>query len=101
MQPINKNWNTPDGIHDGGVSTGIGFTIAWQRGAVVGGSRNGAFSIEVLEACLDQLRFHQSGKFACAENADAIAHIEAALTALNQRLERRHSEGILGQHQPD
>jgi hypothetical protein len=90
------HWTT-DGVPDGGQSYGVGFCIAWQRGSLKDNGRNGAFIVEVIEACLDELRF-KNGQFPCRENELAIAHLEAALNRLNERLARRHSEGISDQH---
>lgn len=56
MQPINKNWTDADGNHNGGQSIGDNFTIVWQRGPLKETGRNGAFLIEVLEACLEWMR---------------------------------------------
>lgn len=99
MEPINTNWTNND-IPDGGISTGIGFTIAWQRGSLENG-RNGAFLIEVLESCFGRLADYQEGKFACKENMDAIAHLGMAIQSLKSRRDRRASEGVLGTHEPD
>lgn len=55
----NAEWNShhwvTEGKPDGGQSYGIGFAIAWQRGSIQEQGRNGAYLIEVLEACLDEL----------------------------------------------
>jgi hypothetical protein len=109
MEPINENWVKADGTHDGGISTGIGFTIAWQRGPLDAAGRNGAFLIEVLESCLHQLYRYQfadfdrtpekPGKYACPENQEAINHLELGLEALKARRDRRQQEGTLGTHQ--
>lgn len=98
MTPINRHWYGEDLMPDGAVSTGVGFTIAWQRGPLSEG-RNGAFLIEVLESCLHQLEMYQAGKFQSQENAEAIFHLQTTLDFLNARLERRKTEGILGTHQ--
>jgi hypothetical protein len=98
MGPINTNWTDDNGNHAGGHSTGIGFTIAWQRGPVLESSRNGAFLIEVLGACIDQLRYYQASKFASDENAEALGYLEKALECLQRRLNRRKAEGVLGTH---
>lgn len=107
MKSIHKNWNDSSGAPDGGVSTGIGFTISWQRGPCplqpdgTQPDRNGAFLIEVLEACEAQLIHYQSGKFNCHENADALDNVGRALKALRSRLNRRADGGKLGTHKPD
>ena len=99
-EPLNRNWTTPEGHHDGGISTGIGYTIAWQRGPLTDGGRNGAFIIEVLESCLAKIKDYQTGKFACEENDAAITHLEQALEPLRSRRDRRQSAGTFGTHQP-
>ena len=93
---ITSNWTDTEGNHDGGVSTGIGFTIAWQRGSLNEADRNGAFLIEVVEVCLNQIEYFQDGKFQCQENAEAIFHLEQAIASLKSRRNRREQDGTLG-----
>lgn len=97
MEPIHENWIDESGNPAGGISTGIGFTISWQRGALTNG-RNGAFLLEVLSCVIAQITFYQSGKFACDENQEALDHLIAAKEALSSRVNRRKSEGTLGTH---
>lgn len=99
MASIDNNWTDSDGTHQGGTSTGVGYTIAWQRGAVNVAGRNGAFLIEVLESCLHQLEFFQNSKFACEENAVASSHLNAAIAMLRTRRDRRAADGKLGTHE--
>lgn len=107
---FNQNWLNPDGTHDGGVSIGFGYTIAWQRGPVLeaedrdieagqipkSSGRNGAFLIEVLKACRQQLKIYQEGKFACEENDKALSALDACIELLEMRRVRRKEEGKLG-----
>lgn len=94
-----RNWIDRDGNHDGGYSSGVGFQINWQRGALSqAGGRNGAFVIEVLTACKAQLEFYNSGKFRCDENTEAINRIESSIQSLRDRQQRRYNEGTLGTH---
>ena len=99
--PINTNWTDENGNQKGGQSTGIGYTIAWQRGGVNVAGRNGAFIIEVLESCLNQLEYFQDSKFGSTENVEAISHLNQAIGILVARRERRLSEGTLGTHELD
>ena len=96
-----KGWNThhweTEGKPDGGQSYGIGFCIAWQRGSILDNGRNGAFLIEVLEACLSELE-HKHNQFSCEENEKAIAHLSWCLDELNKRLIRRRDQGTLYDH---
>ena len=94
--PANFNWTDEDGNHEGGQSIGIGFTIAWQRGSLNEMGRNGAFLIEVLEACQAQLEHYQLDKFACPENQDALSCVESAISHLQARRDRRQRVGMLG-----
>ena len=101
MEPINKNWTNEDGTHNGGVSTGIGFTISWQRGPLQEAGRNGAFLIEVLEACHSQLSYFQDSSYPSQENIGALEALKECVKHLESRRERRQAEGTLGTHQPD
>lgn len=96
-----NNWTTPEGLHDGGVSYGQGFVIAWQRGPTGENGRNGAFLIEVLTACQIQLQHYQSGQFACEENATAHRHLTQAIAALQSRRDRRIAANTYGTTQAD
>lgn len=100
MNPISQFWSTADGLPDGGQSSGIGFSIAWQRGPLTNG-RNGAYLIEVMEACLAQLERFKSTPFDCPENEQAREHLSQSIEILKARRDRRESQGILGTHIPD
>ena len=100
----NKTWEshhwTSENKPNGGTSYGIGFIIAWQRGSLIEEGRNGAYLIEVLEACEDELR-HKNTYFPCQENEDALPHLQKCLEYLRSRIERRKTDGIYGTHHPD
>lgn len=93
------HWTT-EGKPDGGVSYGVGFTIAWQRGSLVAEGRNGAFLIEVLEACDDELR-HKNSQFPCGENEYALMYLAKCIDTLKSRIARREKQGTYGTHKPD
>lgn len=101
FEPIDRNWTDEDGNHQGGISTGIGYTIAWQRGALNVEGRNGAFVIEVLESVRWQLEYFNEGKYECAENTEAIEHLNQALAQLRTRRDRRKNAGTLSTHSID
>lgn len=90
------------GNPEGGVSFGDGFCISWQRGPLgstdIGDRKppNGAFVEDVIAAVLGRLEFYQKSKFACQENADAIAHLMFALSALDERTREREARGVEG-----
>lgn len=60
------------------------------------GSTHGVIDSDLLEIVRDRLTAFQSGDYACAENANALKHIEEALFWLNQRVENRAERGVLG-----
>ncbi|MHC5824493.1 MAG: hypothetical protein ACYT04_53805 [Nostoc sp.] len=98
---INQNWTNGDGTHGGGVSTGTGFTISWQRGLIKDAGRNGAFLIEVLESCFSRLEYFQNSAYKSQENIEALDYLEKCIERLKSRIDRRATEGTLGTHQPD
>jgi hypothetical protein len=93
------HWET-EGKPDGGQSYGIGWCIAWQRGSLQEQGRNGAFLIEILEACLDELE-HKHKSFPCPENEEALAALQECLNLLRARIDRRRNTGTYGTHIPD
>ena len=90
---ITNNFTDADGNHEGGTSYGKGYCISWQRGE---GDRNGAFLLDVLGACQEQLRYFQNSKFECPENDRALDHLYEAITALEARRDKRKAERTLG-----
>ncbi len=87
----------------GGEAAGVGLSVRWQNGPLVApdGRRlepNGCFVETLLQVAAERLEHYQGGLFACAENAEALAHVEAALAALDRRTARRVAAGIEGTH---
>lgn len=99
-----RNWVDSDGNPSSGYAHGIGFSVTFQdgpRGKDDNGvlhPANGAFVEDLLAAAMQRLAFFQNSKFACAENAEAIEHIHAAISALERRSSARRSRGVLGSH---
>lgn len=92
-----------DGNPAGGTTTGVGLAVQWQDGPlVIDGERalqNGAFVEALIEAALGRLNFYQESKFACAQNAQAIACLELALYHLDSRTRSRQARGVEGTHE--
>ena len=92
-----------EGNPAGGTVTGKGLLVRWQNGPLGRGEDrrepSGAFVGDVLEAAAARIRFYQSGKFACRENAIALTHIETAQLWLNQRTAERERRGVEGLHE--
>jgi hypothetical protein len=109
QQIESKHFEDASGNPAGGLTEGVGFEIHWQDGPLawvqgdIAGGRlelNGAFVEGVIEAAADRLRFYQSGKFACRENALAITKLEEALHWLQHRTSEREARGVEGTHTP-
>lgn len=87
----------------GGTTTGVGIHIEWQNGPLGRGADrkepNGAFVEGVIAAAKDRLEWYNASGFECAENTEAIKHLDAALAVLNSRTARREAEGVEGTHQ--
>lgn len=102
-----KDYLDSTGAPDGGEYESLGLNIRWQRGPLKPPGEtemmppNGAFVETVIEAASRRLQFYQNTRFNCAENEDAIEHLEAALSVLRERIARREAAGKLGTHKPD
>ena len=106
-QPFTEHyWFTEDGVPDGGILNGSGFTISIQRGTVETAESgelapNGVFTqtlVAVLISVLENL--YQKSKFANRYNEEAIAHFKAGQDALRRRLLDRDERGVLNTHEP-
>lgn len=98
-----RNYTDENDNPAGGYAHGPGMCIAWQDGPrerhpATGDLRpaNGAFVEDALVAARQRLVFFQHSKFACEKNAEAMRHIDAAITALWDRALERESRGVLG-----
>lgn len=86
----------------GGVSSGRGFTIAWQHGPLGRGPErrepNGAFVEDVIGAAVGRIEFYQGSEFRCDENAMALEYLRRALAILEARTAQREARGVEGTH---
>lgn len=105
LAPFQSNHFTDaDGNPAGGSTFGVGFAISWQNGPLGASASpdrlapNGAFVETLIAAAKDRIDFYQSSKFNCADNAEAAAHLEAALVALQRRTASRTARGVEGTH---
>ena len=91
-----------DGNPAGGQTLGLGVAIKWQDGPLGRGAQrkqpNGAFVEGVIEAAIDRLEFYQAGKFKCAQNAEALDYLRAALGVLHARTDDREQRAVEGTH---
>jgi hypothetical protein len=92
-----------EGNPAGGSTLGCGIRIEWQNGPLGRGVErlepNGAFVEDVIDAVLGRLRYYQSSKFVCRENALAITKLEEALHWLHSRTQSRESRRVEGTHE--
>lgn len=70
--------------------------IIFQNGPVLESGANGLTHEALLAVVIDRLRSFQAGPYACAENARALLHCQAALGALGQRSAGRAARGVEG-----
>ena len=98
-----KNNLDEKGNPTGGHVIGLGIYIYWQNGPLGREDDrklpNGAFVEDVIAACADRLRFYETTRFACAENIDAIFHLENALASLAERTKEREERNVEGLHE--
>ena len=89
-----------NGNPTGGEVDGIGLSINWQNGPLGRGEDrkepNGAFVETVISAARQRLAFYQDSKFNSDFNARAIAFLDQALAALEERTASRESAGTEG-----
>lgn len=73
--------------------------IVLQNGTIPENGLNGVTAEDLLKVCREIFTCYQESKFACAENAEALEHINGALAAQAKRMERRAEEGTEGTHE--
>lgn len=83
----------------GGSANGVGFTIAWQAGALTLGKRltsreyaNGAFPDTVLAAVQSRILEYQGSDSACDEYAEVLKCLDAAMVHFEEREKRVERE---------
>ena len=97
-----QHWDDAQGNPAGGSTYGNGFAISWQNGPLGRGEQrqppNGAFVEDIIAAAQGRLMYYQRSKFECADNAEALVHLEQALAALQRRTQRREAANTEGTH---
>ena len=122
-----QHWTDADGTPAGGVSSGRGIAISWQKGALGRHSdlcareterekrlpspvdhtcfddcdrseANGAFVEDVIGIVVGRIEHYESSRFACRENKTALKHLRLALEALNERTKSREARQVEGTH---
>jgi hypothetical protein len=89
-----------DGTKCQGAKADTAFSVPlfFQNGPVPEVGTNGVTHEALLAVLIDRLTGFQAGKFACQENADALAHLKAAQATLHARTLNRVERGVEGTH---
>jgi hypothetical protein len=103
IQQITSNhFNDVNGNPAGGTTFGPGLCIGWQHGPLGRGddrlAPNGCFVETVINAAIDRLMYYQQTRFESGYNADAIVHLERALSRLQDRTADREKRDVEGTH---
>jgi len=72
--------------------------VLFQNGPINEVGINGVTHEALLAILCDRMRGFQAGPYASADNAEALAHMEAAQTALQRRTLARMARGVEGTH---
>lgn len=72
--------------------------VLFQNGPIAEVGVNGVTQEALLAIVADRLEAFQSREYACAENAEALTHVRAALSALHSRTAKRTARGVEGTH---
>jgi len=98
-----EHFDDKDGNPAGGTTFGVGFAIGWQNGPLGRGADrkqpNGAFVEDVIDSCIDRLKYYQKSPFACESNAQAIQNLVSALAHLELRTRDREKRLVEGTHE--
>jgi len=95
-QDVHSHHNTDStGTPAGGYAEGLGILIRWQNGPVVveGVARepNGAFVEGVVRNAITRLEYYQAIGLSSGDTAEALEHLNAALSALDADAKARGS----------
>ena len=72
--------------------------LFFQNGPVPENGTNGVTHEALLAIVKDRLEGFQSGPYACADNAEALGNINAAIECLQRRTRARMARGVEGTH---
>lgn len=70
--------------------------IDFQNGPIREIGVNGVADGDLIAIVIDRMCGFQSGDYACDENQHALAHLESALEALQERTDKREARGVEG-----
>ena len=77
---------------------GTTLSILFQNGTIPENGVNGVTQEALLAIAADRLNSFQDGPFACADNAEALNHINSAIECLLRRTRSRIAREVEGKH---
>ena len=86
-------------ILPGGGSIGVKTIAQAQHGALPEKGVNGFMVEHFIAAAKNELEEFQRSPLPCAENHEALEHLDKALGALGLRTKRRLEQGVEGKHE--
>lgn len=81
------------------IGNALGILIEFQNGPIKEVGINGVTHEALLAILIDRLEGFQSGKYACADNQEALEACRTAQKILKRRTEARAARGVEGTHQ--
>jgi hypothetical protein len=84
-------WQEPDGV-------ACYIHVDFQHGPIKENAVNGITNEILIAMVMDRLEGFQAGKFACDENAEALASLTHALSLLQLRTANRVARGVEGKN---
>lgn len=72
--------------------------INFQNGPLLEEGYNGISQEALLAIVEDRLKCFQAGPYATGDNAEALAHVQAAMECLHRRTKERMARGVEGTH---
>ncbi len=73
--------------------------IGFQNGPIKECGVNGVTDQSLVALVIDRYRGFQSGQYSCADNVEALAHLEAFMECSKRRTKARIARGVEGTHE--
>ena len=91
-------FNSETNASESGIDDRDRVSILFQNGPINEAGVNGVTHEALLAILCDRMRGFQSGPYASADNAEALACMEQAQAALQRRTRARMARGVEGTH---
>ena len=75
------------------------YEILFQNGPIKESGVNGITDQSLVALVIDRYRGFQRGQYACDDNAEALAHLEAFMECSARRTKARIARGVEGTHE--